>query len=125
MKPPAALYGCALFCKSQAASDIPARLFDWVDCTGLFLRLGPFTIFFVEPGVAAGEVDFFTGNPHLFNLRGDFENVAVGNEQRRLLARLNGAQAIRHTERLGGEQGQSLVGNVCWQPVRCALGCPA
>ena len=56
------------------------------------------SVFFVETIVAVIEVDLFAGNPHLFDLRANLEDVAVRSEEGGFLANLYGAKALGYTE---------------------------
>src|SRR6266404_6926208 len=52
-------------------------------------HLRPCLIFLVKPRVTAFETDFLPANPHPFHVAANVENVSIGGEDCRLLARFD------------------------------------
>ncbi len=88
---------------------------DGVFFLGRFFWFWAVAVFFVEAVVAIIEANFFAGDPHLFHLRANFEDVAVRREEGGLLAGLDGAQALGHAEDFRRVQRDALERDVSRQ----------
>lgn len=67
-------------------------------------------VFFVEFGVVAGELDGAALDEGGFDLGGDFEDIAIGDEEGRIFTDLEGADTIGDTEDFGGSEGDGAEG---------------
>src|SRR5437763_16583115 len=59
-----------------------------VSAAGLFYSRSCL-VFLVKPGVTAFEADFLPANPHPFHVAPNVQNVSIGGEEGRLLARFD------------------------------------
>ena len=72
------------------------------------LRSRAITVFFVETFLAFIEIHLVAGDPHLFHLRANIEDIAVCREKGRLLAGLDRAEPGAHAENLRRIQRDAL-----------------
>ena len=92
---------------------------DGVFFLGRFFWFRAVAVFFVEAVVSVIEADLHAGNPHLFHLRANFEDVAVRREEGGLLAGLDGAQALGHAKDFRRVQRDALERFSTGQAVCC------
>ena len=86
------------------------------------LRSRAVAVFFVETFLAVVEIHLVAGDPHLFHLRANVEDIAVGREKGRLLAGLDRAEPGAHAENLRRVQRDALERLGARQAVRGRLG---